>query len=252
MPLSALTQIIYLKHGCCSSNGGSSIRPGSGGCDEDRGKVGAGGCGNGDMDCGRLDTASNSFQSYFIPSPPLASDCPSVLARSRTNRLVLEVKDSVRPDRLARLFLIRCSLRDSAWSASSSAVILRLLPKPFGPIYGSLVQASSSCCFINRCFDRCFEMERAMSTMQAARARRAATAAMMIHILVVFMPGVSSIESVAAVVAFGDVSVATLRGVIVNGIVASHRAVERYLLRSMTDYEHGIDRRLSRPNLRNE
>lgn len=91
-----------------------------------------------------------------------------------------------------------------------------------------------------------------MSTTQAARARRAATAAMMIHILVVFMPGVSSIESVAAVVAFGDVSVATLRGVIVNGIVASHRAVEPYLLRSMTDYEHGIDRRLSRPNLRNE
>lgn len=136
------------------------------------------------MELCRESRDSNSFQSYFRPSPlPVPG------------RLVLEAVDaerSERPDRLARLFLMICSLVDSA----SSAVIHRLLLKSFSSKHGFLERPSSSCCFTIRRF----EMVIVMSIMQAEKVKRAVTAAMMIHILnVVVISGVFCAADVAVV-----------------------------------------------------
>lgn len=162
---------------------------------------------------------SNSFQSHFRPSPlPDPDPVPG--------RLVLEAVDperSDRPDRLARLFLIMCSLVDSASRARSSAVILRLLLGGFSSRNGFLVRASSSCCFtIWR-----FEMVRATSVMQAENVRRAVTAAMIIHVLNEF---VMSSEFCAADVVV-EFWVAASRGMSTDGNVAPHEGTEWYLPR---------------------
>lgn len=144
-----------LKHGCCSSGGGISGRPASSGFllgDEDRERVGAGISGSGEgVDLRRLATelcrdmpASKSFQSYLGPSPePLSV----VLMRS------VVANDGVRPDLLARDFLIIAALVDSASSSRSSAVILRFLLGFSQARPGSCRRVSSSCCLRRRRFE---------------------------------------------------------------------------------------------------
>lgn len=147
-----------LRQGCCSSGGGSSARPASSGFllgDEDRERAGAGSSGMGeDVDLRRLATelcrempASNSFQSYLGRSPELLSGLSSVLARSDV------ANDAVRPDLLARDFLIIAALVDSASISRSSAVIFRFFVGFSQARPESRRCASSSCRLRRRRFE---------------------------------------------------------------------------------------------------
>lgn len=149
-----------LRQGCCSSGGGSSARPASSGFllgDEERERAGAGSSGMGeDVDLRRLATelcrempASKSFQSYLgSPSPELLSGLSAVLVRSD-----VVANDAVRPDLLARDFLIIAVLVDSASISRSSAVILRFFVSFSQARPESRRCASSSCRLRRRRFE---------------------------------------------------------------------------------------------------
>lgn len=93
--------------------------------------------------------ASKSFQSYLgRPSPELLSGLSAVLARSD-----VVANDAVRPDLLARDFLIIAVLVDSASISRSSAVILRLFVGFSQARPESRRCASSSCRLRRRRFE---------------------------------------------------------------------------------------------------